>query len=116
MTNQPDISSRMRQTITFQSESTSSDSGGGVTLSWVDVSTVWAEIAPVTSMIFSSEKFSAGKIQGNISHIVTTRYLSGITSKMRILFGSRIFNIRSVININERSQWLKIYAEEGSGV
>jgi len=111
-----DIASKMRQRITFQSESTSSDSGGGSTLSWVSGDSVWAYIRPLSSRSISAERVFAGQIEDRVIHLVTTRYLSGITPKMRILYGSRVFNIKSVVNVNEASELLQITAEEGSGV
>ena len=41
------------------------------------------------------------------------RFNSSVTAKNRIKLGSRIFNIRSVLNVNERSRYMKILAEEG---
>jgi SPP1 family predicted phage head-tail adaptor len=111
--NQSDIFSKMRQNITFQSESTSTDSGGGTSLSWVSGSTVWAEVKPISRF---SEKFKYGQLEDSLAFRITTRYISGITPKMRILFGSRVFNIRNVVNLDERSEILEILAEEGVAI
>jgi SPP1 family predicted phage head-tail adaptor len=114
-----DIFSSMRQRITFQSESTSSDSGGGSTLAWVDVATVWAEVKPVAGFAnhgIAAEKFNAGQMEDRAQFIVTTRFVSGITTKMRILFGVRVFNILSIANVDERGEILRIWAEEGVGI
>jgi SPP1 family predicted phage head-tail adaptor len=53
------------------------------------------------------------QLQERVSHKITIRFRSGITAKMRIKFGTRMFNIRSVINIEERSRWIEIMADEG---
>ncbi len=105
----PDIISRMRHQITFQSESLTTDSGGGYSLSWSNGSTVWAEILPSSG----SERFFAGQMVAAKTFRITTRYISGITSKMRILYGSRVLNIRSISNLEEKNEWLEIIAEEG---
>ncbi len=111
-----DLIGRFRHKITFQSESESADSGGGYTLSWTNVSTVWAEVKPLASSRTSAERLQAGQLEDKVIYKVTTRYLSGITPKMRILFGTRVFNIRSVINLGEKDELLEIIADEGSAV
>jgi SPP1 family predicted phage head-tail adaptor len=114
MTIKSDAFSRMRQRITFQTQSTSSDGGGGTTLSWTNGSTVWAEVKPIDRAA-SGEKFVAGQLQSTISHIITTRYFSGITTNIRVSYDSRVFNIRSAINVNERGEMLRLFVEEGVG-
>ena len=111
MKNKDKLASRLRQRIKFQSESTVTDSGGGSTLSWVDGLTVWAEIKPMSSR--GGERLVAGQMENRLMHLVTVRYINGITPKMRILYGSRIFNIRSVTDVEERGEILEIVAEEG---
>lgn len=110
-----DIVSRMRQRITFQTESGSGDGGGGTTLSWMSGSTVWAEVRPVSSRSLSAEQFRGGKVQNRATHVIITRYIADVIPKMRILYGSRTFNIRSVVNVDEQSEFLEILVEEGVG-
>lgn len=106
------LASRMRHQITFQSENPSADTAGGYVLAWTNGATVWAEIKTRFSHS-GSEKFSAGQLENRTSYAITTRYISGITPKMRILFGSRVLNIRSVVNLDGKNEILEIFAEEG---
>lgn len=110
-----DIFSLMRHRITFQSESTSSDGGGGTSLSWVNGSTVWASVTAISGRFLTSEKFHNGQLEDKVVFKVVTRYISGVIPKMRILFGSRTLNIRNVVNVDEANELLEILAEEGVG-
>jgi head-tail adaptor len=38
--------------------------------------------------------------------------MNGINAKMRINFGARIFNIISILNVEERNEMLEILVEE----
>jgi head-tail adaptor len=44
--------------------------------------------------------------------MVTMRYLAGITAQMRVLYGSRTFQIISVLNVDQRNRVLVLYCEE----
>ena len=59
------------------------------------------------------EALRALQLEDRVTHRITTRYRAGITAKMRIRFKSRLFNIRSVINVEEANRFLEIMAEEG---
>ena len=91
---------RLRHQITIQQVNETKDSFGGVTESWVTFATVRAEIKPVSGR----EYFANEQQNSTISHKVAIRYLVGVTAKMRILFGARIFDIVSPpINFEERN-------------
>lgn len=116
MTKNKDFASQMRHRIVFQNEVLTSDGGGGSSLSWVNVVTVWSAIDNLSGLNgrnITNEKNFAGQIQDKESLKFTIRYTSGLTAKMRIAFGSRVFNIRSIVNVNEKNEILQILAEEG---
>ena len=48
-----------------------------------------------------------------MTHRVKIRYRAGVTAKMRLTFGARVFNIRGVINAGERDRTLELLCEEG---
>ena len=43
------------------------------------------------------------------------RYRSGVTPAMRLVFDERIFNIRTIHNIDEKNDMLELLVEEGVG-
>jgi len=56
----------------------------------------------------------ATQLDHRVTHKIMMRYDSGITSDMRIVFGSRTLQIQHYRNLEERDEWLEIFAEEGA--
>ena len=52
------------------------------------------------------------QIYAEVTGKIRTRYLAGVTPKMRVLFGSRIFDVLGAINDEERNRELIIYTKE----
>lgn len=105
--------SSLRHRVTLQQEVQTADGAGGYVRSWEDVADLWADISSINLRSYGQEKFFAGKIQAEITHKITIRYREGITAAMRLLFGSSIFNIRSVFNRYENNEILELLVEEG---
>lgn len=102
--------SRLRARVILQQPVHTPDGAGGVTRSWENVATLWAEIQPLRGQ----EVQEAGRLQGSTTHKVTIRYRSGVTAAQRFLYEStRVFNIRSVMNLAERDEFLELLVEEG---
>lgn len=107
-------SSRLRHRLTLQQESRTPDGDGGYARSWSDVADVWAEIIPLSgNAVYGKETTVAAQLQAEISHRVLLRYRAGVTAGMRLLFGTRAFNIVSVANRNEESEVLELLVIEG---
>lgn len=98
----------LNKRITIQSPPTAQDSYGELTGSWSDVSTVWASVVPIVGR----EYFQAETVQSEISHKIRIRYKSGIVPKMRVKFGSRYFEIQSVLNYKEGNAELQLMCKE----
>ena len=75
---------------------------------WVEFKSARSQIVPLAG----KEYFAASQIKSKVTHKITCRYVVGVTTKMRILFGVRIFDIESAININEKNRELLIMATE----
>lgn len=101
----------LRHTISMQTQTDITDGMGGFTTSWANVSgmgSVRAAIWPLKS----NESLDAMKIEHVITHKIRIRYRSGVTTKHRILFGSRTFNVISILNPDERNIMLEMLCEE----
>ena len=109
-----DMVARMRQRVTLQQLVETADGAGGAARSWSDVATVWAQVTPLVGG--RSERLFAGQLQGEVTHRIVMRYRSGVNVRMRVLYGTRSMNIRSVVNVNEAGVFLEILAEEGVAV
>jgi SPP1 family predicted phage head-tail adaptor len=102
----------LRKRITIQAETPASDGAGGYALAWTNVMTVWADIAPSTGQ----KIFTDGHLEGHVTHHITMRYQTGITTDMRVNYNNRIFNIRAVLNNDESNRWIELLVEEGTAV
>ena len=99
----------LRHRVSIQYPVQTSDGMGGYTEEWATAAQRQAAIWPVSSR----ERLDALKLESEVTHRIRVRYLSGVTSKHRILFGSRAFNIIGApINHEERNIHLDILATE----
>ena len=76
---------------------------------WKNVATVRASVEPLQGREYFSGPFQIGE---NIVRI-RIRYLEGITRKMRIKYGNRLFDIYSVIDSMESHRELQLMCKEG---
>ena len=96
--------SALRHKVTLDAPGASvPDGDGGYTQAFTALSpsSVWASIVPAT--VKDLERIAAGTVLSTASHIVTMRYHSGVSTKTRITYGSRILNVTGVINPEERN-------------
>ncbi len=102
----------LRHRLVIQAERSTGDGGCGQSDPWADpvtVATVWGKVEPLTG----AERLRAMQIEDRLSHRIVIRHRPGITPAMRIVFGSRVFNIRAAINREERDRFLELLCEEG---
>lgn len=102
---------QLRHTISIQEQTDTADGMGGFTTSWADISGMDAISAAIWPFS-SKESLDAMKLELVVTHKIRIRYRSGITAKNRIKFGSRIFNIISLMNHDERGISWDIMATE----
>jgi SPP1 family predicted phage head-tail adaptor len=99
----------LRHRVTIQSLGTRVDDGaGGGSIPFADVATVWAEVHPLTGR----EQFLAGAFNPALTHRVTIRYRPGIKPSDRIVYGTRVLDIKSVADVEERHRQLEMLCEE----
>ena len=102
----------LRHRLIVQRPDRTLDAGGGATIIWTDIATVWGAVEPISGR----ETIVAERPQATVTHKVRVRYRADVDARMRILFGSRSLNIRSVINQDERGRWLVCLCEEGGAL
>lgn len=99
----------LKKVISIEQHSSTSDGMGGVTEAWTTfASSVWAAIWPVSA----KERIQADQEQMTISHRIRIRYRTGVTPAMRIKYGTKYFNITSVINVGSENRVIDILATE----
>ena len=99
----------LRHRLALQEETRGADAGGGYTLTWSDIATVWGRVEPLTG----AERLQAMRLESRVSHRVTIRHRTGVSAGMRLLHDGRALNIRTVIDPDERRHWLELMCEEG---
>lgn len=105
-----DLSSgQLRHRITFEVENTAEDNTGGLVSGWSVHLVTRANIVPLSG----NELLHSQQLKTNVTHKMYLRFAKTITTKMRIKFDDREFQIRAAINMEERSRWLEISAMEG---
>ena len=109
-------SGRMVKKLYFQTKTETGDGAGGVAVSWADNFYLFGTIEPRRGR----ERFFAQRIEGDVTHVITVRYNAARTISVddRIQYrptGSvtRNFNIKSIINKDERNRYFEIMAVEG---
>tara|TARA_R110000824_G_scaffold110918_2_gene259121 strand:- start:131 stop:457 length:327 start_codon:yes stop_codon:yes gene_type:complete len=104
------MAGKLRHRVSIQTESTAVDTYGEPTASWSTDETVWASIEPT-----GGNELSVGEGQaGIITHRIFMRYTANASPKKRLLFGSRIFGIESVLNHEERNEFMQLECREES--
>lgn len=100
---------RLRYKVALQSAAGASDGAGGYTESWSTIANLFADIRPTGG----DEAYRQGKVQDKVTHRIYIRYRSDIKTSYRISYDSRIFNIQSILNLDERDRWLELTCSEG---
>ena len=99
----------LRHRVTIQSKTDTPDGMAGFTTTWATFATVFGAIWPTSA----KELILNQQLRGTVTHRVRIRYLAGVTSGMKILFGSRIFNIVGPpIDHEERHEYMDLICTE----
>jgi len=99
---------RYRHQIVIQTPTDSQNAYGELTASWATLLTVWAAMESTAA----GETLEAGNQVQQNRFLFEVYYNSGITSKCRIKYGSRYFDIEGVYDIDNRGRKMRITAVE----
>ncbi|MCD6433702.1 MAG: phage head closure protein [Sulfurimonas sp.] len=100
-------SGNLKHKIVIQTFTESQNDFGEVAKGWTNFKSAYASVTPLSAKEF----FKAGT-HAEVSHKIELRYISGIKSKMRVVYDSRIFEIESVLNIREANKTLHLICTE----
>jgi SPP1 family predicted phage head-tail adaptor len=98
----------LRHVLAIQESVETQDDLGGVVQTWQTVLRPWASLEAVSDREF----FASGQVQADVDHRARLRYHDGITPKMRVTVGSRVFNIRAVRDLEGRRRELELLLRE----
>ena len=100
----------MRNRLVIQTLGGSTDAGGGQSTSYSTLTTVWGKVENLSG----SEGFFGDQIRDTSSFRFTIRFLSSLTTKHRISYDSKTFNITYIKDIEEgRNKFQEILATQG---
>ena len=101
----------LRHTVTVQQRTELPDSFGEPAQTWT---TMHADQPASIEPLSGRELINAQAIQSDVTHRVRMRYVAGVETKHRVAFGTRVFDIRAVRNVNERNIELEMLCTEGA--
>jgi SPP1 family predicted phage head-tail adaptor len=100
---------KLNKRITIQEQNRTPDGGGGFSVVWQSIAanpSVYASVVPLSG----GEVLSMRQLENTVTHRVMIRYRSDITTAMRILNGTEVYDIKSIINIGGRNEYIEILA------
>ena len=102
----------LRHRVQLQRPANPSDGAGEFVESWTTQATVAAAIEPVSGRDFIRNE----KLTGTVSHLIRHRWTSQATPAQgwRVLWGNRVFNVTSAVNVDERDREVQLLALEGT--
>ncbi len=89
----------LRHKVIIEKPTEVTNSIGEIITTWSTFATVWAEILPLSG----KEYWSSKQVNSEVTGKIRIRYKSGITPKMRVKYGTRIFNIEAIMNYLEKN-------------
>jgi SPP1 family predicted phage head-tail adaptor len=98
----------LRHQIIIQAATTAQDAYGEPVRTWTTHATVRAAVEPLQGR----EYFVGQQMQSEVSTRIRIRYRTGITPLMRVLWGSRIFEIETVQEVKSNRQELHLMCRE----
>jgi SPP1 family predicted phage head-tail adaptor len=91
---------KLRERVTVQIASGTTNTLGETVLAWSNSTAVWASVEGVSAR----EVLSFGQQETSITHKVRLRYLPGLTQQMRFAWRSRTLDIVSLLEHGNRSE------------
>jgi SPP1 family predicted phage head-tail adaptor len=98
----------LRNRVTIEAKGGTVDGLGGRDVVWTGVATVWANVEPLEG----SEATRAMQQGIRQPHRIRMRWRDGVRTSQRLTMDDRVFNIRSVVDVDLRHRELEIVAEE----
>ena len=92
------LSSEAKHRVVIQTKSSVSDGEGGFTETYTGTATTWAAISPIRA----NQQMEYRSIGVDATHLIKLRGNVSINEADRVVFGSRVFEVLTVENIQER--------------
>lgn len=98
----------MRERVTVQTPTRTTNAMGEATVAWADGDTVWASVNGVSAR----EALEFGQQSVTVTHRLRFRYIASLTQQNRFMWRGRTLNIVSLLEYENRSEHVAICEEE----
>lgn len=104
----------MRSLAALQQPTRTTDNYGATSIGWTTAAPVAARVEPLSG----SEPRWAERVSPEVTHRVTIRWRADLSPgpDWRLVVGSRVFNITSVLDVEERHRFWELLCTEALGV
>ena len=105
---------QLREPVTFQRLTRTTDGAGGFTEAWAAISG-----APARAMVkpmSGGERWASQRLEATSTHKIVVRYCADLTEVDRAVIRGRAYQVRFINNVDFDDKWLEISAEVGVAV
>lgn len=104
-------SGKLKEPVTFQRKTLTSDGAGGMTQTWATVSNAptRAYVLPISG----SERYTSDRVEATVRLRLVVRYTTGLLESDRVQIRNKVHNIRFIDNIEFANKWLQIDVDGG---
>ncbi len=100
------------QRVTIERPERAPDGGGGHTVTWEPVATVWAAVEPLSGR----ERLQAQQVQSAVTYRIRIRRRADITAGMRVVWCGQVTNIRACPDPGPRAAFMTLDCEAGVAI
>jgi len=99
---------KLRRRLVIQQATETQGATGEMAVTWGTFATVWGSVEPLRGREF----WAAKELQAEVSTRIRIRYLAGVTPKMQVLDGTRLYWIDAVIDPEMRHIEMQLMCRE----
>ncbi len=100
----------LRRQVVIESRSTARDSAGQALDDWSSVAVAYADIQPIAGRELAQANSEVSIVNAQID----IRYRPGVTAAMRVRYGSAIYNIEAVLDLDSRHETTRLLCSTGA--
>ncbi|MEM7567219.1 MAG: phage head closure protein [Pseudomonadota bacterium] len=98
----------LRRRVAIQEMTLVPDGAGGFESGWTTIAQTWAAFSPISA----AESYDEGLVTSRTTHKVLIRYREDIHPSMRIVAGTRSYEVLASLDPDDRRSRLQLYVEE----
>lgn len=98
----------LNRPLAIQTRSVAVDGEGNPITTWIDGGRTWGHLQQQAA----AEVVQAGQLEQDVRWIVTLHYPTTVTHESRLLYGSRVLDVRTVIDVDEANRKVQVVCLE----